>query len=233
MDRNSNIYTFIYAAVMVVLVAAVLASVAMILRPRQNRNIEIEKKQNILASVNISTTADDTEKTFAERIRNQYVINTKGEVVTGVDAFDVDMRKEKAKPIEERLLPVYEYESEDGIKYIFPLRGVGLWGPIWGFVSLNDDMNTIFGANFDHESETPGLGAEISTGWFQEKFKGKELFDDSGNLVSITITKTGQVAPPPHSVDGISGGTITSKGLEQMLLEDFNSYKAFLMKKKS
>jgi Na+-transporting NADH:ubiquinone oxidoreductase subunit C len=94
-------------------------------------------------------------------------------------------------------------------------------------------MNTIYGANFDHQGETPGLGAEISTTWFQEAFKGRKLFDESGNLVSITLTKAGQEADEQHSVDGISGGTITSKGLEKMLLDDFNSYKEFLIKKKS
>jgi len=232
MDRNSNTYTFIYAAVMVILVAAVLASAAMALRPRQDKNVEIEKKQNILASVNIESTFETADKIYAEQIKNQYVVNSKGEIVEGENAFDIDLKREKAKSVEERLLPVFECQTENGLKYIFPMRGAGLWGPIWGFVSLNDDMNTIYGANFDHQSETPGLGAEISTGWFQEEFKGKQIFDQSGNLISITVTKVGQKAAENHSVDGISGGTITSKGLEQMILEDFTSYEEFLMKKK-
>jgi Na+-transporting NADH:ubiquinone oxidoreductase subunit C len=218
---------------MVILVAAILASAAMALRPRQDKNVEIEKMQNILASVNIESTSETAGDIYADKIRNQYVINSKGEIVEGEDAFEIDLKREKAKPVEERLLPVFECETESGLKYIFPMRGAGLWGPIWGFVSLNDDMNTIYGANFDHQSETPGLGAEISTDWFQEEFKGKQIFDQSGNLISITVTKTGQEAQEEHSVDGISGGTITSKGLEQMLLEDFNSYEEFLMKKKS
>ena len=233
MDRNSNSYTVIYAAVMVILVAAILASASMALRPRQDKNEEIEKMQNILASVNIASTAENAGEIYAEKIRNQYVVNSKGDVVEGEDAFEIDLKREKAKPVEERLLPVFECETESGLKYIFPMRGAGLWGPIWGFVSLDDDMNTIYGANFDHQSETPGLGAEINTDWFQEEFKGKQIFDNSGNLISITVTKTGQEAQEQHSVDGISGGTITSKGLEQMLLEDFNSYEEFLMKKKS
>lgn len=232
MDRNSNIYTFIYAAVMVILVAAILASVAMALRPRQNKNVEIEKMQNILASVNIESTFETAGGVYTDRIKNQYVVNSKGEVVEGEDAFEIDLKREKAKSPEARLLPVFECQTENGLKYIFPMRGAGLWGPIWGFVSLNDDMNTIYGANFDHQSETPGLGAEISTSWFQEEFKGKQIFDQSGDLISITVTKTGQEAQPQHSVDGISGGTITSKGLQQMLLEDFTSYEEFLMKKK-
>lgn len=233
MDRNSNTYTFIYAAGMVILVATILASAAMSLRPRQTRNAEIEKKQNILASVNILSTVEETEEIYADRIKTQYVVDSNGDVVEDVDPLEVDLKKEKAKPEDERLLPVYECETESGLKYIFPMRGAGLWGPIWGFVSLSDDMNTIYGANFDHQSETPGLGAEISTDWFQETFKEKKLFDEDGNLVSVTVTKPGQDAPEEHSVDGISGGTITSKGLEQMLLEDFRSYQEFLMKKKS
>jgi Na+-transporting NADH:ubiquinone oxidoreductase subunit C len=218
---------------MVILVAAILASAAMALRPRQDKNVEIEKMQNILASVNIESTFETAGDIYADKIRNQYVIDSKGEIVEGEDAFEIDLKREKAKSPEDRLLPVFECETESGLKYIFPMRGAGLWGPIWGFVSLNDDMSTIYGANFDHQSETPGLGAEISTQWFQDEFKGKQIFDQSGNLISVTVTKAGQDAPKDHSVDGISGGTITSKGLEQMMLEDFNSYKEFLMKKKS
>lgn len=233
MDKNSNTYTFLYAAIMVVIVAAVLASVAVALKPRQTRNIEIEKKQSILASVNIESTTGDAEEIYDEKIQKQYVINVEGEIVEGLNAFDIDLKKEKAKPEHERHLPVYECQTGDGLKYIFPLRGNGLWGPIWGFVSLNSDMNTIYGANFDHDGETPGLGAEISTNWFQNAFKGKKLFDSTGELVSITVTKPGQEADEEHSVDGISGGTITSKGLEKMLFDDFLSYRNFLIKKRS
>lgn len=232
MDRNSNTYTFIYAAAMVILVAAILASVAMALRPLQNTNIEVEKKQNILASVNIESNAENAEEIYAEKIQNQYVVNSEGEVIEGEDAFEIDLKKQQAKPLEERLLPVYECQTEDGLKYIFPMRGAGLWGPIWGFVSLDDDMSTIYGATFDHQGETPGLGAEIATDWFQAEFNGKEIYNNQGELVSITVTKSGQEAPEEHSVDGISGGTITSKGLQEMLLSGFESYSEFLQKKK-
>jgi Na+-transporting NADH:ubiquinone oxidoreductase subunit C len=232
MDRNGNTYTILYAAIMVILVAAVLASISMALKPLQVRNTEIEKKQSILAAVNIESTPANAEEIYAEKIKNEYVVNVKGEEVEG-DAFNVDLKKERAKPEEEMLLPVYECQTEDGLKYVLPLRGTGLWGPIWGYVALNEDMNTIYGANFDHQGETPGLGAEISTDMFEKPFVGKKLFDESGKLVSITVAKVGQEAPAEHKVDGISGGTITSKGLENMLLEDFTSYKEFLKKKKS
>lgn len=232
MNRNGNTYTVLYAAIMVILVAAILASVSMSLKPKQVLNTEIEKKQSILASVNIQSTAADAAKIYSEKILKEYVVNVKGEQVEG-DAFNIDLKKERAKAEENKLLPVFECQTEDGLKYILPLRGTGLWGPIWGFVALNDDMNTIYGANFDHQGETPGLGAEISTLVFQKQFAGKKLFDNNGNLTSILVAKVGQEAPAEHKVDGISGGTITSKGLEKMLLDDFSSYKEFLKKKKS
>jgi Na+-transporting NADH:ubiquinone oxidoreductase subunit C len=232
MNRNSNTYTVLYAAIMVILVAAVLASVSMALKPKQVMNTEIEKKQSILASVNIESTPADAEKIYAEKIVNQYVVNVKGEQVEG-DAFNIDLKKERAKAHEDMLLPVFECQTSEGLKYILPLRGTGLWGPIWGFISVNEDMNTIYGANFDHQGETPGLGAEISTPIFEDPFVGKKIFDESGTLVSIIVAKVGQDAPAEHKVDGISGGTITSKGLEKMLLDDFTSYQEFFKKKKS
>jgi Na+-transporting NADH:ubiquinone oxidoreductase subunit C len=232
MNRNGNTYTILYAAVMVILVAAILASISMSLKPRQVRNTEIEKKQSILASVNIESSVANAEEIYAEKIKKEYVVNLQGEQVDG-DAFNIDLKKERAKPENEMLLPVFECQTENGLKYVLPLRGAGLWGPIWGYVALNEDMNTIYGANFDHQGETPGLGAEISTDMFEKPFVGKKLFDDSGKLVSIVVAKVGQEAPAEHKVDGISGGTITSKGLEQMLIDDFTSYKEFLKKKKS
>ncbi len=231
MDTNGNKYTFIYASAMVILVAAILAITALKLKPAQQKNIDIEKKQNILASVGIASTFTDAETIYAERIVQSYIVNFSGEQIEG-QAFDIDLKSERAKPEADRRLPVYECKTEEGTKYILPVYGAGLWGPIWGYVSVNDDMNTLYGANFAHAGETPGLGAEINTKAFQEPFKGKKIFDENGTLVSITIAKAGENAPAEHKVDGISGGTITSKGLQAMLLNDFTSYKAFFNKKK-
>jgi len=231
MNRNGNIYTFVYASVMVVLVAALLSAASIALQPKQKKNTEIEKKQNILASVHIETTAKDAEKVYAEKVIKSYVVDMNGNEVEG-DAFLVDLKTEKAKPLSERKLPVFECQTDEGIKYILPLRGAGLWGPIWGYLALNEDMNTIYGANFAHQGETPGLGAEISTPIFEEPFKGKTIFDESGKLVSIIVAKSNEKAPEQHKVDGISGGTITSKGLQQMLADDLNNYQNFLNKKK-
>ena len=231
MDTNGNKYTFIYASAMVIIVAAILSITALKLKPAQQNNIKIEKMQNILASVGISSTAVDAESIYAEKIVQSYIVNSEGEKTEG-NAFDIDLKRERAKPAEDRLLPVYECQIEDGMKYILPVYGAGLWGPIWGYIAISDDMNTVYGANFDHAGETPGLGAEISTPDFQNQFKEKTIFDDNGKLVSIIVAKASENAPATHKVDGISGGTITSKGLQDMLMRDFTTYQAFFTKKK-
>lgn len=231
MDTNGNKYTFIYASAMVILVAAILSITAIKLKPAQQNNIKIEKMQNILASVGIASTFSDAESIYAERIVQSYIVNFSGEQIEGT-AFDIDLKRERAKPLADRRLPVYECKTDDGTKYILPMYGAGLWGPIWGYVAINDDMNTLYGAVFAHAGETPGLGAEISTKPFQEPFKGKTIYDSNGKLVSIIVAKAGESAPAEHKVDGISGGTITGKGLQTMLLNDFTSYEAFFNKKK-
>lgn len=231
MDTNGNKYTFIYASAMVILVAAILSIAALKLKPFQDRNIEIEKKQNILSSVNIETTVSNANDVYAEKIVNSYIVNSKGEKVEGT-AFTVDLKKERAKAVTDQLLPVFECNIDGEVKYIMPMRGAGLWGPVWGYISLESDMNTIYGASFDHQGETPGLGAEISTTKFESQFKGKKIFDESGKLVSIIVAKASDIAAEEHKVDGISGGTITGKGLEKMILDDFNAYNAFFNQKK-
>jgi len=230
MDRNGNAYTFIYASVMVILVAAILSVAAINLKPFQDKNVEIEKKQSILKSINISAGAEEAEKIYKKTISDSYIVDIKGNKVTG-DAFTVDMKKELSMPASERKLPVYIADlNGEGKRYIIPLRGTGLWGPIWGYVALNDDLNTIYGATFDHEGETPGLGAEIATEAFQVPFKGKTIFSKTGELVSIVVAKSGEKADPQHSVDAISGGTITSKGLQKMLYDDLSNYQEFFNK---
>ncbi|MGE4586443.1 MAG: NADH:ubiquinone reductase (Na(+)-transporting) subunit C [Mangrovibacterium sp.] len=230
MDKNSNSYTFMYASVMVIVVAGILSFAAISLKPAQQKNIETEKKQNILASVQIEASAEEAAQIYSERIVNTYVVNARGERTAG-DAFTLDIKKEHSKPLDQRLLPVFECQIDGSTKYILPLYGTGLWGPIWGYISLESDMNTIYGATFDHEKETPGLGAEIATPAFQQQFRGKSIFDDKGEICSVIVAKSNETAPETHKVDAISGGTITSKGLQNMLLNDFNAYQAFFKQK--
>jgi Na+-transporting NADH:ubiquinone oxidoreductase subunit C len=218
MKNFSNTYIYTFSSVMVIVVALLLALAALQLKPLQDKNIEIEKKQNILASINITATTENAEELYKKYITESFVVNSKGESIEGIDAFGVDLKAELARPNNLRSLPVYVSTLDDGKNaYVFPLRGKGLWGPIWGYVSLEKDLNTIYGANFDHQGETPGLGAEIKEPWFQKEFIGKKLFADSTTFVSVKVVKPGADPADPHVVDGVSGGTITSKGLEAML----------------
>lgn len=227
MKNFSNTYIFLFSSVLVIVVAAVLSFVSESLRPFQQLNVEIEKKQDILRSVGQAqeyATVDNKNQyildLYGKYIKTSVVINSKGELVEGRDAFEItkDLKNELAKPLEERGLPLFIYEDETQTRrFVVPLRGKGLWGPIWGYVSLNDDFTTIFGTVFDHQGETPGLGAEIREIWFQKEFQGKRIFDESGKFVSVEVLKGGTSDENLYGVDAISGGTITSKGLQYML----------------
>ena len=229
MDVNKNTYIFGFAAIMVVLVASLLSTAAISLKPLQDINIEAEKKQNILTTLGIEVTREEAADIYKQKITNSYVIDDKGQVVDG-DAFTIDLGKELKKDKSEQVFPVFESEDNGSTSYIIPLRGKGLWGPIWGYLALKDDMSTISGAVFDHKSETPGLGAEISLSWFQEPFIGKQLFDGT-EFKSVTVVKGGASEDDMHGVDGISGGTITADGVTDMLQERLTNYLPFMMAK--
>ncbi len=223
----SNTYIFVFSTIMVILVAAILSTAAMVLQPFQQRNIEIEKKRKILGSIQVETTVSDAEELYLKYIRESYVVNSKGVLQDSVDAFLVLLADELHHPEENRNLPVFVGTSDGGKKqYIVPVRGSGLWGPIFGYVSLQSDFNTIVGTNFDHEGETPGLGSEITTQWFEDQFRGKKIFADNGDFVSIQVVKGGADPDSPSQVDAIGGSTITSKGLEKMLYDCLRSYEA-------
>jgi len=124
-------------------------------------------------------------------------------------------------------------ERESKRYFVVPVRGMGLWGPIWGNLAFESDFNTVAGATFDHKAETPGLGAEINTSWFQDYFKGKTIFDETGEFVSIKVVKGGVAnsnVPLSHGVDAISGGTITSDGLTAMIESNLQNYVPFIKK---
>ncbi len=235
MDVNKNSYTFMFATIMVVVVAAILSFLAIKLKPFQASNVRLEKMQNIIYTIGVRDAEDPTSpisRDQAEEMYNKYiaeelVVNTKGEIQEGVEAFAVDMAKELKKPMDQRNWPLYVAEKDGETYYILPLRGKGLWGPIWGYISIEDDLNTIFGASFDHKSETPGLGAEISTSEFSNQFEGKEILEDE-DFVSVAVVK-GE-ASGDHEVDGISGGTITSVGVSDMLQECIGAYMAYFNK---
>lgn len=232
MNKNSNTYTFIYASVMVILVAAALAFTNGALKEKQAKNSDMDKMTQILRSVKIEVGFDEAEALYNKTITSVYVIDSKGVVKTtdAKEAFLVTISKEVNKPVEDRLLPVYEALIDGQKKYILPVYGAGLWGPIWGYISLNEDKKTIFAASFSHQGETPGLGAEINTKGFQKQFESKEIIK-AGAFKSIAVLKAGQTVDDKDAVDGISGGTITSKGLEAMLQNSLVAYEAFFNSK--
>jgi Na+-transporting NADH:ubiquinone oxidoreductase subunit C len=225
---------------MVVLVAALLAMAATILKPFQQKNLEIAKKLEILHSVDkgwdAGSAKDKTkfvESEYDKYIAKTFVLNTAGDTISGRDAFEVDAAAEMKKDSTERVYPVFMCTKDDGSKnFIFPVRGKGLWGPIWGYVAIGDDLNTITGVFFDHQGETPGLGAEINTRWFQAQFVKKKIFDEGGSFTSVKVLKNNEPKIPDHSVDAISGGTITSKGLEATIFDSMKNYLPFIKKQK-
>lgn len=233
MKHFSNRYIFIFSSVMVIAVATLLSLAATLLQPRQEKNLEIEKKKSMLESIGVPATWENTEELYQKYIKESFVLNSRGETVEGVDAFKVVLRNEQKKTLEQQYLPVFNAYPGDGEKVIIlPVEGKGLWGPIYGYVSLKSDLNTIYGATFDHKGETPGLGAEINTTQFESMFRGKKFFDNK-NFISIHVLKGGARADDIHGVDAISGGTITSKGLEKMLYDCISKYNDYLLKNRN
>lgn len=229
MNKESNNYTLIYASVMVIIVAVGLAFTSESLKDLQKKNEDIDKMRQILRAVNVESTAKDADEKFAEIIDSTFVINAKGELVDR-DAFAIDMKKEQKKKNEDdRAYPVFVAKINGENYFVMAMRGTGLWGPIWGYISVRKDKNTVYGSDFSHEGETPGLGAEIATPKFSSEFKGKHLFVD-GEFKSIAVVKAGKSVEGQDFVDGISGGTITSKGVDAMLFSSLEVYRVWLSK---
>ena len=205
--KFSNKYIFIFITIIVVVCAAILTLASVGLQPIQNANREREKMTQILKASGYTDVKDVIP--FFKKVSEE--IQVKGE-------------KEQ--------LQVYKLKSKNGeFCYVMPVKGKGLWGPIWGFIAVKQDGKTVNGAVFDHKSETPGLGAEINTDKFMSQFEGKLLFDDQGMFKSIKVVKGGVLNSnfdPKFGVDVISGGTITSQGLEKMLENSLTPYIPFL-----
>lgn len=244
----SDSYIFRYAAIMVILVAAVLSAVAMLLKPAQDKNVAVARMRSILESANIEATADNAIELFEKYIVEEEIISAEGEVVGiyrdgkvesgDTRAFDINLKEElynKSKG-KEFVLPLYIAQVEGKKYYIFPMLGRGLWGPVYGNLAVEEDLSTVGGAMFGHDKETPGLGAEIELPIFETQFMGKKIFDDSGKFTSIKVMKGAskilsgdQLA---HGVDAISGGTITSNGVSEMIQSNLENYLPYIQKQK-
>ncbi len=225
-----------FVTILTVVVALALSSMAVGLKPIHERNEAIYNKKAILSALdNYLTTKpgdmDDSEvqRIFDEQIE-QVVIDMDGEVVEGVLAEDVELAKEEKKPLAEQRLPLYIYNSPKGKIYVTSVRGSGLWDKIWGNIALESDFTTIAGATFDHAGETPGLGAEIKDNpSFAAQFKGKKIYNDSGDYTSVAVVK-GNAKDTPYQVDGISGATVTCVGVGEMLERGLAYYEPYFEK---
>lgn len=220
-DTNSDIYAIIYSAVVVVIVAFLLAGVSSVLKEDQDANVELDKKKQILASLNIKNDANPAEK-YENTIVSDIVVNVAGESVKEEGGFDVENDE-----INDNNLPLYIATVDGETKYVIPMTGNGLWGGIWGYLALNDDCNTIYGVYFSHASETPGLGAEIAGDKFQSRFPGKKVYNADGT-VALSVVKKG--TDVEYDVDGVSGATITCSGVNEMLKQKLAPYYAYLNK---
>ena len=202
-NTNGNVYTFVYAAVLVVIVAFLLAFVASALKPIQDANVERDTKNQILTSLN----------------------------VTGLKGEAIDKKYESVitEELDEQGGKVYVANLDGAVKYVLPVKGRGLWGGLWGYISIDEDKQHVFGTYFDHESETAGLGARIKERWFQEQFNGKPIFAEDGQEVALTVVKAG-AAKAETEVDGVTGATLTSKGVAAMVTEGLQQYIEFLNK---
>lgn len=209
---DNNAYIIAYSCALVVIVAFLLAFVSSALKPQQDANVKLDKKKQVLAALNIRNLSDEeTEAKYAEVVKD------------GDKAFEMNSASYKADDI-----ALYKCEIDGETKYIVTVYGAGLWGPIWGYIAVNADGNTIYGAYFNHEGETAGLGAEIkdSKAW-QDLFKGKTIYAADGS-VSLKVLKSSEVKNPQSEVDAVTGATLTSVGVSDMLQEGFAKYKDLL-----
>lgn len=207
------------------------------LKPLQEKNKALEKKEFILTAIGYTegelNNPDKIESIYNSTITEE-VVNEDGNVIKGVDAFSIvpadEQKQENLKPNYKAKLPLYQYKGDKGEVYVIPLTGNGLWGSIFGYIAVDPNYSKVDGVIFDHEKETPGLGAEITSKWFQQQFKGKKIKDDKGKLYSIKVLKGRGNELDAYSVDGISGATITSTGVMKMLEKDLKRYENYFKK---
>ena len=202
LNTNSNIYTFVYMTVVVVIVAVLLAVVSSVLQERKDKNVLLDKQKQILGALKVDSIQGDPAEVYLALVN---------------DTIRLENGKE-----------VYVANLNGATKYILPLAGKGLWGGIGGYLALNEDKNTIWGVNFNHEGETPGLGAKIVEKEFRSQFENHHIRNAEGEVVSVAVLKKGKLAEGKEQVDAVSGATITSEGVSTMLAEEMKNYAEFL-----
>ncbi len=235
--RQSNLYIVLYAGALTIVCGGLLALASEGLKEKQQFNIDQEQKKNILSTVITVEEGVDINDLYSKRVK-AFVVDSQGTLKEGMQPKDVNLAIEYKKPADQRLLPVYEFKNEnDSTKtdyVVLPVYGYGLWNSIWGFVALKSDLNTIQGVKFQHAGETPGLGARIETDEdVLNRFKGKTIYDKD-KLVSVRMMKGEGLdySNKPHQVDGLSGATLTAKGVNNMLKDYFLAYENYIKKNK-
>jgi len=245
--QQSNTYIIVFSAVLTIVLGGLLSLANQGLKPMQQKSEELDTKKKILSAVTDlkGVKGNEVLEKYSQSIES-IVVNMDGEKVEkdekGIDivAENVNVAKNFKKAPEDRLYPVFKYHKagdKDAVEaYIFPVYGKGLWGPIWGFIALDTDLNTIKGVSFDHKTETPGLGARITTKEISDRYTGKKVYDDSGDIASIVMLK-GENNPSSkldaHHIDGMSGATLTANGVNEMLVDYFLYYQGYMKKAKS
>lgn len=232
LNTNSNTYIIIYSAVLVLVVSFMLAFVFTALKPMQDANVSLDKKKQILAALNIRNLSDaEATRMYADVVMADAIIDANGNIVEeGEKGGEKTAFVLNSTDFKGGKLAVFFCEVEGKQKYVLPVYGMGLWGPIWGYLALNDDRNTVFGVYFNHESETAGLGAEIKDNekW-QQQFCGKKIFKDGTDEIGLSVVK--KVTDVTTQCDGITGATLTMDGVTVMFSECLKQYNDFLTNK--
>lgn len=245
--QQSNTYIIVFSAVLTIILGGLLSLANQGLKPMQQKSVELDTKKKILGAVSdlSGKKANEVLELYGESIES-IVVNIDGELIEKDEkgavliAENVDIAKNFKKAPEDRYYPVFKYHKvgnkDDVESYIFPIYGRGLWGPIWGFIAMETDLNTIKGTSFDHKTETPGLGARITSVEVRNRYNGKKVFDESGKLVSISMLKGEKNSAKvldEHHIDGMSGATLTANGMNDMLESYFKYYQGYINKSKS
>jgi len=236
-NKDGNGYTFAFSIILVIVVGVILSSLSIGLGPLKKANVEVKKKMNILSALGVESTRKDGVEKYKQFILDSYVISQDGVLQENLpkekQAFSLDVQKQfrdKTISLADRLYPIFEADKDGEKLFVLPVVGKGLWGPIWGFIALADDYKTIVGTSFDHKGETPGLGAEISQNFFEDRYTGEQIAE-AGIFTPISVVQNGS-GFEEQKVDGITGGTITSKGVEKMVNETMRVYYKYFSKNK-
>ncbi len=244
--QRSNTYIILFSVVLTVVLGGLLSLASVGLKPAQDKQVELDTKKKILGAVMDISSIEEPNELLAlyDKKVKSLVVDYNGEVVTTdakgntIVAEKVNIQKNYRFAPEDRLYPVFKFMNEkDSSKveaYVFPMFGSGLWDWISGYLAVGNDLNTILGVAFDHKQETPGLGARITSDVVQKRFEGKEIYNEKNELVSVKMVKgEGNANLTSHEVDGMSGATLTGKGVNEMMVNYLTCYQGYIKKVKA